>query len=190
MIDPSRWQTAVELQDHLEAVGHRFCFIGDLVAQRWGQPRGTGDVAVKVLCAFGDENQLASEILQRYRSRIENPVPFAMQARMLLLTDTRKNKIDLSIGGLDFEERIVDRSSTWGVRGGGQIRTCSAEDLIVLKAFAARDQDWVDVRNVLIRQSAKLNRDLIREELKPLVALKEEPEILERLEALFLATRD
>lgn len=185
MIDQSLWQTALELQERLNAAGHSFCFIGGLVVQRWGQPRVTGDVDATVLCTFGDEKKLAQEMLQLYQSRIEDPVPFAIQARILLLQDSRKNKIDLSIGGLDFEQRIVDRSSLWGVQGGGQIRTCSAEDLVILKAFASREQDWIDVKNVLIRHAAKLDRDLIREELRPLVDLKEEPEILERLEALF-----
>lgn len=188
MIDQSLWQTAVGLQEYLYTAGHSFCFIGGLVVQRWGQPRVTGDVDATILCTFGDEKELAQEILQRYQSRIENPIQFAIQARILLLQDSRKNKIDLSIGGLDFEQRIVDRSSAWGVQGGGQIRTCSAEDLVILKAFASRDQDWIDVKNVLIRQAAKLDRDLIRQELAPLVALKEEPEILKRLEALFQAT--
>ncbi len=186
MIDQSLWLTAVELQSHLDAAGHAFCFIGGLVVQRWGQPRVTGDVDATILCPFGDEKKLAEEMLQRYQSRIEDPIPFAIQARILLLQDSRKNKIDLSIGGLDFEQRIVDRSTFWGVQD-VQIRTCSAEDLVVLKAFASRDQDWIDVRNVLIRQGAKLNRDLIRNELSPLVDLKEEPEILERLDSLFQA---
>jgi hypothetical protein len=189
MIDHSLWQTAVELQQYLNEAKHPFCFIGGLVVQRWGQPRVTGDVDATVLCAFGDESRLATEILKNYRSRIENAIQFAIQARILLLQDIRKNKIDLSIGGLEFEQRIVQRSSLWGVQGGQQIRTCSAEDLVILKAFASRDQDWIDVKNVLVRQAAKIDRNLIREELKPLVALKEEPEIIERLEALFQVIR-
>ena len=185
MIDQSLWQTALELQEYLTTSGYSFCFIGGLVVQRWGQPRVTGDVDATILCPFGAEKKLAQEILQQYRSRIEEPLPFAIQARVLLLQDARKNKIDLSIGGLDFEHRIVDRSSLWGVDGGGQIRTCCAEDLIILKAFASREQDWIDVKNVLIRQAGNLDRDLIRKELGPLVQLKEEPEIINRLEALF-----
>ncbi len=188
MIDQSLWQTALELQEHLQLSGHTFCFIGGLVVQRWGQPRVTGGGA-KVLCTFGDERKLAEEILQRYKSRIEDPIPFAIQARILLLQDSRKNKIDLSIGGLDFEQRVADRSSFWGVGGGGQIRTCSAEDLVILKVFASRDQDWIDVKNVLIRQASKLDRNLIREELAPLVDQKEVPQILQRLDALFQALK-
>lgn len=54
-----------------------------------------------------------------------------------------------------------------------------------MKAVAARPQDWIDVEKVIIRQGVRLDRDLVWEELRPLVELKEEPEIAEALEALF-----
>lgn len=185
MIEQSLWRTAVALQEYLQATSHPFCFIGGLVVQRWGQPRVTGDVDATILTEFGTEAQVAGEILKRYQSRIENPIPFAIQSRILLLQDIQNNKIDLSIGGLDFEHRVVQRSSMWGIPGGGAIRTCSAEDLIVLKSFAARPQDWIDVEQVIIRQQDKLDRKLVKAELLPLAELKEEPEILEQLQSLF-----
>ena len=64
------------------------------------------------------------------------------------------------------------------------LRTCSAEDLVVHKALAARERDWVDIEGMLLRQGAVLNIALIHGELSPLVALKEEPAILTRLEAM------
>ena len=65
------------------------------------------------------------------------------------------------------------------------MRICSAEDLLVMKAFASRPLDWNDVRGILVRQGTrKLDWRYIREELTPLCELKEEPEILRRLEAL------
>ena len=48
-------------------------------------------------------------------------------------------------------------------------------------------QDWIDVEGVIIRQGNRLHNELILEELTPLVELKEEPEILERLRFLFSA---
>ena len=67
---------------------------------------------------------------------------------------------------------------------GCALRICSAEDLIVHKAFASRDQDWADVDAILMRQGNRLDTRQIFDELRPLVALKEEPEILDRLKAL------
>ena len=63
--------------------------------------------------------------------------------------------------------------------------TCSAEDLVVLKAFASRPQDWIDIEKIIIRQSHNLDRHLIRTEPTPLIELKDEPGILIRLEGLF-----
>ena len=61
-------------------------------------------------------------------------------------------------------------------------RTCSAEDLIVFKAFAARPKDWIDIEGVLIRHSSKLDWKYVRTQLDPLVELKNAPEILDELE--------
>jgi hypothetical protein len=65
---------------------------------------------------------------------------------------------------------------------GQSLITCSAEDLLVHKCFANRDKDWLDVDGILARQWNKLNLKLVRTELKPLAELKEEPEIIARLE--------
>ena len=45
-------------------------------------------------------------------------------------------------------------------------------------------QDWIDVRGVLEKQRGRLSLAQIYDELTPLVALKEQPEIVERLRGL------
>ncbi len=186
MIEASLWHTAIELQRYLESHGYSFCIIGGIAIQRWGEPRLTRHVDATLVIPFGSERRVAGEILKRYQSRIENPVDFAVQARILLLQDLSGNGIDLALGGMPYEDRLIERSTMWGIPGRGEIRTCSAEDLVVLKAFANRPQDWVDIQRVIVRQANKLNRDLVLEELKPLVELKEDPEILKVLQKLFL----
>lgn len=63
------------------------------------------------------------------------------------------------------------------------LRICSAEDLIVMKAFADRKRDWADIESILIKQQ-NLDWNYIFDQLVPLVELKEEPEILTTLEKL------
>ena len=63
--------------------------------------------------------------------------------------------------------------------------TCSAEDLLILKAFAGRVQDWLDVEGVIVRQGSNVNRELVLDELRPLLDLKEDDEAEPRLVALF-----
>jgi hypothetical protein len=89
--------------------------------------------------------------------------------------------IDISLGAMDFEIGVVDRSVKSDFDG-TMLRICSRDDLIILKAFAARPQDWIDIERV-IAKSSKVGLDwtLIERELKPLLDLKEEPELYNQL---------
>lgn len=55
---------------------------------------------------------------------------------------------------------------------------------MVLKAFADRLQDWADIDSILSRQRGRLDQELVRRQLQPLVKLKEAPEILLRLDRM------
>jgi len=105
-----------------------------------------------------------------------------LSRRVLLVRTASGVDLDIAFGALPFEERSVQRSSPWAWATDQSLITCSAEDLVVHKVFAGRDLDWGDVERVLVRQHAKLDLNLIRSELKPLLDLKGEPEALERLE--------
>ena len=91
--------------------------------------------------------------------------------------------LNVALAALPYEELVTQRSSFFNYPPGVALRTCSAEDLIVLKAFAGRGQDWVDVERIVVRQTGKLDWDYIPDQLRPLAALKEAPEILDQLEA-------
>jgi hypothetical protein len=90
--------------------------------------------------------------------------------------------LDGALGGLHYEENSIRRASAFQFPTRQSLTTCSAEDLIAHKVFAARDKDWLDVDGILARQWGKLNLALIRAELKPLLELPERPESLARLE--------
>ena len=48
-------RAAADLQTFCEAHGWRFCLIGGLALQRWGEPRETVDVDLTLLTGFGGE---------------------------------------------------------------------------------------------------------------------------------------
>jgi hypothetical protein len=79
---------------------------------------------------------------------------------------------------------MMRRASDWSIPGGGSIVTCSASDLVILKAFANRPRDWQDIRGILIRSGSQLDWSLIDSEITVLANLKEEPEILTQLAEL------
>lgn len=88
-------------------------------------------------------------------------------------------------GGIPFEEEIIDRASEYEYVPGIRLRTVSAEDLIVLKAFANRRHDWSDIAGIVARQLV-LDWAEIVARLSPLAELKGEPAILVELERVRL----
>ena len=174
-------RVAADLQTFCEARRWRFCFIGGLALQRWGEPRETVDVDVTLVTGFGGEEPFIAALLDRYDGRVPDAAGFACANRVLLLRAASGVGIDVALGGLPFEERIVERASLFPFPGDVLLRTCSAEDLVVLKAFAARGRDWVDIEGIIVRQAGTLDWRYIDEQLAPLAALKEEPEILTEL---------
>lgn len=68
-----------------------------------------------------------------------------------------RETVDITLGGLPFEESVVDRSSPFTFPPDVVLRTCSAEDLIVLKAFADRPKDWVDIDGIIVRHCLQLD---------------------------------
>ena len=175
---------ADEVQAVVEDLGRPFCFIGGLTLLRWAEPRLTRDVDLVVLTGFGDEQSVATALADAFEPRIPDAVDFALRSRVVLLRTPDGTGVDVSLGALPFEERTTGRASGWDVGDGVVLRTCSAEDLVVLKAFAGRPQDWIDVASVVARQGDRLDRTLVLEEVAPLLDLKEQPEDLERLRLL------
>jgi hypothetical protein len=174
-------RAAFALQTLFETEGWRFCFIGGLAVQRWGEPRETVDVDVTLLTGFGGEEPFIKRLLQDYAGRVDHPAEFARENRVLLLRAPSGVGIDVALGALPFEESVVTRSSLFSFAGTAVLRTCSAEDLIVLKSFASRPRDWIDVEGIIVRQAGKLDWDYIDRQLRPLAELKEAPEILDEL---------
>lgn len=180
-------ELAAEVQKFCTEQGWRFCFIGGLALQRWGRPRLTLDVDITLLTGLGNEEGFVTALLGRYHARMPNAAEFAMQNRVLLLENANGIGIDVALAWMPYEEKVVERATVH--RFGKQVAllTCSAEDLIVSKAFASRPQDWVDIEDVIRIQRDKLDRDYIFENLEPLCEIKEAPEIMTQLRKLFQA---
>jgi hypothetical protein len=79
------FEAALELQRFLAARHWRFCFIGGLAVQRWGEPRLTLDVDCALLTGFGHEPRYVDELLAVFAGRVEDPRAFALAHRVLLL---------------------------------------------------------------------------------------------------------
>jgi len=178
------FQAASEIEQFCRTRGWRSCIIGGLAAIRWGEPRGTSDVDLALMTGFGDELTYVEEILAHFRPRLADAANFALQNRVLLIAASNGVPVDIGLAGIPYEERLIQRATPFEFASGVSLTTCSAEDLIVLKAFADRPSDWAAIEGVILRQGARLDWQYVRAELAPLCELKESMEIVERLEEL------
>ncbi len=175
--------TAAKLQAILIDSNLPFCFIGGLALQYWGEPRLTLDIDVSVFVGFGNEDSAISILSERLAPRIQDAESFAKKNRVYLLQADNGIGIDVSLGAIPFEKEMAERAVEVSYTHDIRLRICGPEDLIVLKAFADRLQDWADIESVLLR-GHDLNWPQIIDRLRPLVELKEEPEILTKLDEL------
>jgi hypothetical protein len=178
-------EAAREINDFLEQQGWRYCVVGGIALSRWGEVRATEDVDLCLLTGLSEERKFIDVLLQHFAARVSRPAEFAELNRVLLISAGNDVGIDVALAWTPFEERMIDRATPFSYAPNLSIPTASAEDLVVTKAFAARPQDWIDVRGILMRQKGKLDWDDILRELSPLCELKEAPEIVDQL----LATR-
>ncbi|MEO8479476.1 MAG: nucleotidyl transferase AbiEii/AbiGii toxin family protein [Gemmatimonadota bacterium] len=177
-------QAGAAVQRVLEGHDWQFCFIGGVANFRWGTPRLTNDLDLTLLTGFGNETAYAEALLSEFESRIPDALEFGLRHRVVLLRTDDGFAIDVALGAMPFEAATIQRSSKSELVPGAELRTCSAEDLIVHKAFAARPQDWVDVEGVILRQRGVLAWPQIWTDLEALALLKEEPELLAELERI------
>jgi hypothetical protein len=123
--------------------------------------------------------------LAKFLPRVADAEKFALKARVLLIRSELGVDLVVALGALPFEERSIARASDYEFSAGCILPTCSAEDLIVHKAFAGRDRDWADIRGIICRQDGNLDVPLIRKELGPLLAAKDDTESMLKLEKIF-----
>lgn len=178
----SLFQAAFDVQTFAEEMGWRYCFIGGIAVLRWGQPRVTRDVDLSLLTGFGGEDRFIQAALSRFEGRLPDTAAFARVSRSLLLRSPLGVGIDISLAALPFEAHTIERSSHHEFETGLSLRTCSAEDLVVMKLFAHRPIDLRDAESVVLRQRLDWNR--IQTALQPLAEAKGDLGIMIEFERL------
>ena len=178
------FDAARELQVFCESQGWESCFIGGVAVQRWTDGRVTRDVDLTLLTGVGNEDAFIEPLLAHYAARNPNPAEFARRSRVLRLVSASGIGIGVSLGALPLEELAVRHATPFEFAPGLELRTCSAEDLMVMKLFASRAIDVRDAEGIAVRHSQTLDWRYIEEQLTPLVELKEEPEIMRTLTRL------
>ncbi len=181
----SLFTDAKDLQLFCNNNGWNFCFIGGLAVLKLGEPRLTRDVDISLLTGYGNEKIYIDTLLKQYRSRIENPAEFALDNRVLLLKTSNNFGIDVALAALPFEELVIDRAIVVNFGKNFDFKICTAEDLIIYKAFANRSRDWLDIETILQKQTpVTLDWEYITTHLQPLSEVKNDSNIMNHLELL------
>jgi len=173
-------RASARFQAQLDSLGLPNCIIGGLALQAWGELRLTRDADFTVLTNFENEESKARLILSLLTPRRPDALQFALHNRVLLGYVDGDISIDIGLGGFEYEAKIVERAVRFEFAPSLWLRICSAEDLVIMKTFAGRDQDWNDIKGIIDRQ-VSLDWDRIEFELPALLELVEDPERLERL---------
>lgn len=173
----------LEIQSYFTNKQWKYCFIGGLALLHWGEPRFTQDIDLTLYTGFENEEPIISDILSHFEARFDRMAEFAFKNRVVLIQTNQGIPADIALGGLPFEEKMIERSESVELLPEKYLRLCSAEDLIIQKAFASRPKDWIDIHGILVRQN-KLDWDHIFTHLKYLIELKDAPKILEKLEKM------
>lgn len=180
-------RAAAGVQKFLDGKRWKYCFIGGLAVQKWGQVRITQDIDLTVFTGIGREAHFIDGLLERFSPRIPDARAFALLNRVLLLTADGIS-LDISCGAFPFEQAAIARARKVAVIAGTKLKLCTAEDLIIYKAFANRPVDWLDIEGIIAKQQrSTIDWRYVTAHLKVLAAMKEEPEILPRLQALMRA---
>ena len=93
-------QAAADLQKVCQTEGWKFCIIGGLALQRWGEPRFTKDADATIYTAFANEEQYIEKLLANFQPRIADALRFAFERRVLLIQSAKGVGIDVALGGL------------------------------------------------------------------------------------------
>lgn len=157
----------------------KFCIIGGLAVQQWGEPRTTLDAGFALLTGWGEEAPYIDALLEHFESRIADARAFALAHRILLIRTAQGTDIDVALGALPFEESMMERAVRVDFSPGVRLRCCTSEDLVIMKCFAGRPRDWLDAESVVRRQGS-LDTPYILAQLAALCELTDKQESMER----------
>src|SRR3954452_3985926 len=96
-------EAASELQHFCAEQSWRFCFIGGIAVQRWGEPRFTADADITLLTGFGGEETFIRSLCAKFRPRRPDAEPFALKNRVLLIESQSGVPLDIAFGAVHLK---------------------------------------------------------------------------------------
>jgi len=172
-----------EVKGFLDQHRVRHLVIGGIANAIWGRVRATRDADFKVLIGDRTIEEFVSLISRHFEIRVPDAVDFAKRTYVVPIYASNHIAVDLGFGFLPYEEQAIEKAILVNYRG-VTFRACTAEDLIIHKAIAEREKDWMDIEGVLVRQGDKLDQAYIAHWLEQFAQALERPELMQRYKAL------
>lgn len=159
-----------------------YAIIGGVAIGLIAQPRETQDIdAVAWIDLIDLPVLLKSAAEFGFVSRLPDPLSFAENSRMILLTHTESGlSVDVSCGALPFEREMIERSTEFKIDE-LLLKVATPEDLLITKAIAHRGKDLIDIENLLTVYS-DLDLSRVRCWVEQFADILEMPELLTDLE--------
>jgi hypothetical protein len=144
----------------------------------WGLPRSTVDIDVTVWVEEAEMERFVGELSDRFNVLPSKPFEFIRDMRVLPVKTLAGVGIDIMFGMSPFELEALNRAVTRKIAG-KNVKFCTAEDLILHKIISEREQDLLDVRQLIDIRKAELDREYLDIRVKELADILERPEILD-----------
>jgi predicted nucleotidyltransferase len=157
----------------LEEHGYRYAIIGGIALAQWNVVRATYDVDLKILVPNYDYTAVRSALQAAFPQPARAQLPPNSLIVAVLVDDII---VDFLLALPGYEELIVERAVLRDM-GGWQAWVCSAEDLIIQKAVAGREKDWLDIESLLGVHSNDLDDAYIEEWLEQFSEALDNPDI-------------
>jgi len=173
------------VQEALDEIGAPAMIIGGMAVIAHGIPRLTRDIDATVWGEGLDVDRVLERLAaHQILPRISDAASFARQHQVFLLRHGPSGTpIDLTLAWLPFEEEALARA-TQEPFADLSIRVVRAEDLIVFKAVAWREQDRADVERLLLRYGKSINLDRVRDLVRQFAEALEEPDRIEAFDRI------
>jgi predicted nucleotidyltransferase len=169
----------------LDANGYRYAIIGGIALAQWGVVRATYDADFKLLVPDLDYAGIRAALRAAFP---QNARPELPNNALILATNVGDVIVDFLLALPGYEEMIIERAVLRDL-GGWQAWFCSAEDLIIQKAVAGREKDWLDVEALVIEQQGSLDEAYVADWLQQFAEALEKPEMLEQYQRLLSKTK-
>lgn len=165
-----------------EAFGVRGLVIGGLAVALLARPRLTRDIDGLVMLPAGKWMAFAELGKQfGFVPRDAQFLKYLHAGRMMLLRhEATQIDVDIAMGDLAFETEALDRATRIKVAG-VTVPLPTPEDLVIMKAIAHRDRDFVDIDGLLAAYP-KLDKKRVRHWVRIFAEMLDAPEIYDDLE--------